>query len=128
MSNKVNFEVMLYSPRWGTEDAYQIELTHKQMIFKRPTTQAVCSWNDGTDPAWSGGSTTYMGNPLLLMLENDYIYPPSIFIRAVESAWKAWRRGELKDKKVETELTQLCSWVNKMSKRKPRTKFWRSVF
>ncbi|SRR6266498_4631256 len=128
MSDQVIFEVRLYSPRWGIEDVYQIELTHAQMKFIRPSTQAVCSWHERSDLTWSAGDSIFLGNPLLHILENDYIYPPSIFIRALEAAWKAWRNGTLKDKKVEAEFLQLCEWVNKASRRKPRTKFWRSVF
>ena len=63
MSDQTNFEVRLYSPRWGHEDAYHMQLERHQLSVRVMGNRAVCSWVEGFDPEWlghSGGS----GNPL----------------------------------------------------------------
>jgi hypothetical protein len=88
---------------------------------------AVCSWVENRDPDWSG-SNNLIGQPLESILENDSIFPPTIFIRALEYAWQTWRNGELNDEQIRVEITILCEWLNMVSKSKPKTEFWRSKF
>ena len=76
---------------------------------------AKCTWRDNLDPEWSGES-------LADILQNDMIYPPSIFPRLIEHAWLAWRSGELDDAAVDGELNALADWLNKISKSKARYK------
>ena len=126
MSDQISFKVRLYSPRWGHEDTYEIKLDSEQMRVESGKT-AECSWLEGTDPKWSGYNET-IGNPLEKILENDSIYPPTVFIRALEYAWMAWRDGTLDDQKVLQEVQQLCQWVNEVSQSQPKTDFWRKIF
>lgn len=129
MSEQTCFEVHLYSPRWGREDTYEIKLDREQMIIKGVGAgkTVLCSWIEGRDLKWSEqiGDT---GNPLEKILKKDSIYPPSVFVRALEQAWIAWRDGTLDDQKVSQEVQELCEWVNEVSRRKPKTDFWRNKF
>lgn len=67
-------------------------------------------------------------NPVELTLENDSIYPPTVFVRALQAAWIAWRMHELQDDEVASEMSTLCEWLNLVSKNKPKTAFWKKVF
>jgi hypothetical protein len=88
---------------------------------------AVCSWVVNRDSAWSG-SDELKGHPLESILENDLIYPPTVFVRALVYAWQAWRNSELNDEQIQAEITMLCEWLNKVSESKPMTEFWRRKF
>ena len=127
MSDQTNFEMRLYSPRWGHEDAYHMQLERHQLSVRVLGNRAVCSWVEGFDPEWlghSGGSR----NPLEKILENDSIHPPSVFVRALEYAWIAWRDETLDDSQVKAELQALCDWLNTVSRNKPSSDFWRGIF
>ena len=129
MSDQTIFEVSFYSPRWGHEDTYEIKLDREQMRVKGQGVNktVVCSWVEGSDPKWSG-HIEGIGNPLEKILKKDSIYPPSVFVRALEQAWIAWRDGTLDDQKISQEVQELCEWVNEVSRRKPKTDFWRNKF
>jgi hypothetical protein len=127
MSDQTSFDVRLYSPRWGHEDKYEIKLDRDQMRIEGVHESAVCSWVEGGDPKWSGYGEGD-GNPLEKILENDKIYPPTVFVWALEYAWRAWRDGRLDDQQIQEEVQQLCEWVNQVSRTRPKTNFWRGAF
>ena len=129
MSDRAIFQVKLHSPRWGTQDVYEFQFERKQMKIEKvgSLSHAVCSWIEKSDPVWSGPNEL-MGHPLVSILENDSIYPPTIFLRALVYAWQAWRNSELKDEQVQAEITVLCEWLNKVSESKPKTEFWQDKF
>lgn len=128
MSDRFTFQVSLFSPRWGTQDVYEFQLERKQMrIEKGGTFYAICSWVEKRDPEWSGPDK-FERHPLVSILENDSIYPPTVFARAVVYAWRAWRSNELSDEQIQVEIAELCEWVNRISESKPKTDFWRSKF
>jgi hypothetical protein len=128
MADQTSFKLELYSPRWGREDVYEIELNREQMrILNRHNMEtAVCSWVENGDPEWSGYESP--ANPLEGLLERDSIYPPSVFIGALESAWKAWRDGALSNEQIRSEIQELFHWVNLVTQNKPKTEFWRHKF
>lgn len=127
MSDRVRFNVNLYSTRWGREDTYEFQLERKQMKIEGIGKHALCSWVENLDPTWSGHNDM-IGNPLEKMLENDSIYPPSVFVMALVSAWKAWRDSELDDEQIQADIRELCEWLNKVTQSQPKTEFWRSIF
>lgn len=127
MSDQSSFEIRIYSPRWGHEDTYKIKLDRQQMRIDGVMKHAVCSWVEDRDPKWSGHNEG-VGNPLENILENDSIYPPTVFVRAIEYAWTEWRDGNLNDQQVQDELQKLCEWVNEVSRSKPKTSFWQKMF
>lgn len=55
MSDRTSFDVTIYSPRWGTEDIYTVQLERSKMRFGRNTEMnpSVCTWIEGRDPTWS---------------------------------------------------------------------------
>ena len=127
MSGKTSFNVRIYSPRWAHEDTYKIKLSRDQLIFSGIGKEAKCTWVENRDPVWLGYKDK-IGNALEKMLENDSIYPPTIFVRAIEHAWMAWRDGTLDSNQIASEVGELCEWLNVTAKAKPSTDFWRGIF
>ncbi len=129
MSDQTSFEVKLFSPRWGHEDVYQVQLNRNQMSVSvgGVGVKAVCSWVENLDPEWLGYSDS-IGNPLENILRNDSISPPSVFVSALEYAWEAWRDETLDDSQVKAEVQALCDWLNIVSRNKPGTDFWIGFF
>jgi hypothetical protein len=111
----------IYSPRWGHTDTYAFELSKETMTVSMQAREAVCTWKDNFDPVWTGEQLQHI-------LQNDSIYPPAIFQDLVEHLWKSWRNGELNSEQVNVELQELVSWLNEITKTKPRTDFWRTYF
>ena len=129
MSDLAKFQVELFSPRWGRVDIYEFQLSRDRMRVEKTGSLsfAVCSWIEGRDPLWSG-SDKMKGDPLGAILENDSIYPPSIFVRALTFAWLAWRDSELNNEQAEAEVKVLSEWLNVISQSRPKTDFWRRKF
>jgi hypothetical protein len=117
-------EVSFYSPRWGHEDLYRIQLESNTMTVDglHMGKNAVCS----LERTWSGYNDKF-GNPLEKILENDGINPPSNFVIALEQAWIAWIEGRLDNDQVQSEIQELCNWLNTVTQSKPSTDFWKSV-
>lgn len=127
MSGQINFEVDVYSSRWGHTDVYAINLNRDHMRIGRTGKTAICSWVGDRDPKWSGDYEN-IGNPLIEILENDSVYPPTVLVRALEHSWMAWRDGTLGDQELQKEVQELFQWVNVVSKSKPNTEFWQKTF
>jgi len=126
MSDQTSFEVSLYSPRWGHDDIYTIKLERTLLTFSNGNS-ALCSMDESGNLKWTGYRQG-IGNPLVEILENDSIYPPSVFVSGIEYAWMDWKNGILNDQNVQEEVQHLCEWVNTVSKSKPQSKFWLSKF
>lgn len=118
---KTEVDLQIFSPRWGHEDTYKLELTSESLTITQGARVAKSTWREGLDPEWSGES-------LERTLRNDSIYPPTNFQDLVEHAWKAWRNEELEDAEVNDELQVLASWLNEITLAKPDTKFWQEYF
>jgi hypothetical protein len=127
MSDKTQFEVNVYTPRWGHDDTYKINVTLNELTVAAVSKEARCKWIQNRDPEWSGHND-FSGNPLVRILENDSVYPPSVFVRAIEHAWMAWRDSTLDDQQLVSEFKELFEWLNTVTKAKPRSDFWQGVF
>jgi hypothetical protein len=114
-------ELGIFSPRWGHEDTYTVELAQDSMQISMQARRVTATWNDSTDPTWSGESIESIMN-------NDSIYPPAITQDLFERVWKAWRDGELNDQEAEQELQHIAEWLNVVTKAKPNSEFWRKYF
>lgn len=56
-------ELQIFSPRWGHDDTYEIELERDHMEITRGANTARADWRDNADPAWSGWTVEgMMGN------------------------------------------------------------------
>lgn len=117
----------LYSPRFGHSDPYTIKFDENELFFKSTGKEAKCLQDSEGKFIWSGHDDT-IGNPILNILEDNQIYPPSPFLEAIISAWNAWRIKELSDEQLESELTQLFKWVDVSSRNKPNSDFWIHLF
>lgn len=117
----VQIELRMYSPRWGHDDTYVLELTRESLVITQGARSTQCTWRDNLDPEWSGESLRHI-------LENDSIYPPATFQDLVEHAWKSWRNGELDAAAVNEELQALANWLNAITSAKPDTEFWKKYF
>jgi len=125
--SQCTFRVKIYSPRWGHDDGYEFNIDENQMEITGVSKSAVCKWRDNKDPVWQGYNDV-SGNPFVKVLENDHIHPPSVFVFALEQAWKSWRDGELDCAEFETEINALVNWLNDVSQNKPKTDFWTKIF
>ena len=114
-------EAQIYSPRWGHDDTYSLDLTQEQLVIRMHAREARCVWREGRDPSWEG-------EPLEDILRNDSIYPPAIFGQLLEHLWKSWRNGELTPERANEELQEVVGWLNSVTKSKPRTVFWKQYF
>jgi len=131
MSDRTAFQATLHSPRSGTDDAYDFDISRRRMKIEKAgsMSHAECTFIEGQDPTWSSSERSVInGHPLIHMFENDAIYPPSIFLRALEHAWRAWRDNELSDTELATEIGRLFKWVDATTAGMPRTEFWKRIF
>lgn len=113
--------IELYSPRWGHNDTYTVELERDHLEIAMQVRTARADYRPNLDPEWSGES-------LRDILANDSIAAPDGLERLFEHAWLSWRNGELNDEQVATELQVLAAWVNAITAAKPKTDFWRRYF
>lgn len=128
MKRSVSISVSVYSPRWGHDDRYSITLTEKKLHSSCLGTKvANCARNEDGEYKWSGHNAK-LGNPFVNMLEDDAIFPPSIFVSAIESAWEAWIAYEIKDEELKQELVLLFNWITVCAKNNPRSTFWNKIF
>lgn len=111
----------IYSPRWGHDDTYSVELTRESMLISHSARKSKCVWQDNRDPIWQGES-------LDSHLRNDSIYAPAILPSLLEHLWISWRNGELNDAQAQTELDAVIAWLNALTRAKPQTEFWRKYF
>ena len=112
---------LFYSPRWGHEDQYEFELSRESMSITHGIRKSRCIWHENKDPQWEGES-------LESHLRNDSIYPPAILPDMLVHLWKAWRHNELNDAQAQSELDAVTEWLNKLTKDKPKSKFWKAYF
>lgn len=124
MSKSLSFTVMIYSPRWGHEDPYKFTFTIDKISIDGPK-KVECKQIKNSDPEWSGYGTS---NSLVEALENDAIYPPSVFVNAIEWAWSDWRDEIIDSTQLEKEMRGLCDWLDNTARNKPSTKFWQQKF
>ncbi len=111
----------IFSPRWGHNDTYELELTPEAMSISMGARKSKCVWQEGRDPQWEG-------EPLESILRNDSIYPPSVLPSLLEHLWKSWRNSELTDAQAQSELNAVADWLNSITTAKPKTAFWRKYF
>jgi hypothetical protein len=102
MPVQTSFEIRVYSPRWGREEIYVINLDAQRMRIARGKRSAACSWVKGSGPKWLGKNQSLI-SPLVTILKNDWVYPPTVFARALKQSWMAWRIGTLDNQEVQEE-------------------------
>lgn len=121
MSKSTEFDVLLFSPRWGHEDNYKFIADEDELIIKCPH-DVKCEWVENRDPVWSGYGTVGM-HPLEAVLHNDHIYPPTVFADAIEGFWVDWRNGEIDDKQFVEETKRMFKWVDSVTHSKPSSDY-----
>lgn len=84
---------------------------------------AKCKWVEKRDPIWTGSDD----DPYKLFTEYS-IYPQTIFLDALEYAWRNWRVDEISDSDLENESGSLFDWIDGSNKLKPGSDFWRKCF
>ena len=114
-------DLRIFSPRWGHEDTYSVKLDRDFMEIAVQARKARAKWRDNRDPEWSGES-------IQRIMRNDHIYPPAVTQDLFEHVWKEWRSGKITDQVAETELQELATWLNAVTRAKPNTEFWNSYF
>jgi len=114
-------KLRIFSPRWGHDDTYTVQLEHEFLEIKMQAKTARATWKEMADPEWSGENLTSI-------MRNDSIYPPAITQDLFEHAWKSWRNGDISEKDVNEELQKLAEWINTITKEKPHSSFWSKYF
>lgn len=117
----ITVDLRIFSPRWGHEDTYSVNLDRDFMKITMNVRTAMATWRENFDPEWSGES-------IQRIMNNDSIYPPEITQDLFEHLWKQWRNGDINDTQASAELHELESWLNTITKSKPKTDFWRKYF
>ncbi len=118
---ETTIDLKIYSPRWGTTDAYEVLLKRDALEIRKGPGSAKLVYHEKVDPKWEG-------DDLISMLERDSIYPPAVLPRLFRHAWLEWRAYELDDSGVEEELIKIADWLNDISRLKPSSEFWRGFF
>jgi hypothetical protein len=121
MIMSVTVRLEIFSPRWGHNDTYSIELDRDFLEISMQARTARATWRENLDPEWNGDT-------IQEIMENDSIYPPAVTQDLFEYAWKEWRNGELSDQQVDSELQVLANWLNAITRAKPDTEFWGRYF
>lgn len=125
MSNfTASFDV--FSPRWGHADRYQIVMSNDEMRVSQGSFFAVCKQADNGDPEWSGYNEG-IGNPLMQIFTNDFIYAPEIVPFALEWAWQQFRNGADHDI-LREGLEEVFSWIDQTAKSNPSSDLWQGAF
>lgn len=114
-------ELRIFSPRWGHEDTYSVELSRESLRISMQARAARATWRDGHDPEWSGDS-------ILDIMSNDSIYAPAVTQNLFEYVWREWRGGGLSDSEADTALQEVADWLNTITRAKPQSEFWRGYF
>ena len=119
----VTIELELYSPRWGRNDRYEVELHHDYMKITHLTNRKSCqaTWVMDCDPEWSGERFD-------LLLLNDHIRHPTIAQDMLQTAWLCWKNGELTHDQVVEEVKLVGDWINATTRSKPDSEFWNNYF
>jgi len=117
----ITVDLRIFSPRWGHEDIYSVELDRDFMEITMQVRTAKATWRENRDPEWTGES-------IQRIMNNDHIYPPQITQNLFEHVWKEWRNGEINDQQANAELQELAGWLNTVTQSKPRTDFWCKYF
>jgi len=123
----ITIKVNVYSPRWGHDDQYIIEMSEKAMTIGGPGGKEVqCVKDPYGNRVWKEGVGGYKS--LLDIFHNDSIFAPEVFLFALKSAWESWENRELDGEQVEQEIAQLFEWLNTISRTKPETDYWGRIF
>lgn len=123
--NEADFNLSIFSPRWGHEENYIITLKNDLMTISINGRRAICTYREGLDPMWS---YEFGKNSLIAIMNNDSIYPPEILPNMFEYVWESWRKGEIDDSFAKEEFEVAVNWLNEITKSKPRTDFWMKYF
>ena len=118
---ETTIDLKIFSPRWGTQDTYEVLLGRDSLEIVKTPAVAKLIYRENLDPEWQG-------DDLIAMLEKDGIYPPAVLPRLFQHAWLAWRSYEIDDSEVEGELVEVSEWLNEISHSKPSSDFWRGYF
>ena len=117
-----NVELDIYSPRWGHNDRYIVELNQAYLEIGLSGRTTRATWRDNLDPDWNSNESIHD------IMNNDSIYPPTILQDLLEHAWLEWRNGNINDQQVDDELQEIANWINTITRSKPNTNFWNSYF
>ena len=124
MTDELVIEYEVYSPRWGINNTYTFTLKNNSLhIDGGGVRYATCEYVEKRNPKWKSSDNS----PIKIFTE-DAIYPPSIFLKALERAWLDWRMDVVTDEEIEKEFDELFVWLDTVAKTKPNTDFWRQYF
>lgn len=114
--------INLFSPRFGHNDKYKIEIEDNKVSFFRTRLKtAVCQWS--SERGW-----TWEKLPIYDILSNNAIYPPHTFQKRLIYIFEAIRLGELPTSEAQKIVDEIADWVNLTTHNKPKHEFWDGVF
>ncbi len=135
MKEPVSVTVNLYSPRDGRNVELWFDITADKIEASThgQGKHATCRWDDSAlfwrgyhceSVNWDNEPSPTTHNALLNIIENEYVYPPTVFVGMLEGAWCKWRDGIVTDAQLSEELPKLFDWLNELTQIQPDD-FWR---
>lgn len=115
------YRVDVFSPRWQHDDQYEVKFSNEGFQINHMQRIAYYNWTEETGVNWRG-------DKLHNIFNNDRIYAPKNFEDLLVHVWLSWQDGDLSKTGTERQLKSLFTWLNKISKSKPKTIFWRGYF
>ena len=101
----VIFNISFFSPRWGRNDTYTFQIEQQEILITAENgMKAKCVENENGFK-WTGDKA-YLGNPLVKIMENDYIENASNFLENLMYFWTKWKNNEISNEDFENELNK----------------------
>ncbi|WP_345687607.1 hypothetical protein [Novipirellula caenicola] len=122
----ISSSFQIFSPRWGHEDAYSVRLTKSSFEVSLNTKHAKCEFDPCGEVVWTGHAEG-VENPMLNIMSDDFIYPPTVVPEAIEWLLREYRDGKISDDDAKVALSDLFSWIDETARAKP-TGVWTSYW
>jgi len=95
------FSITVYSPRWGHDDTYQLDVDDNGWVVAHQ------SFNGSCDPD---------GVPVLYQsFRQDEIIYPGTFTWYMRELWEHAHNGTLSDEEIQRRLNRLAQWLRELS-------------
>jgi len=112
----MNFDVEIYSPRWGHDDFYTITVDGNQLNIEAPVGRnCSCVYDQATDSfVWDSNYDS-----LIRIFRNDSIEAPESIYDDIEMIWRRLIQGRDSQDKFKENFENLADWISEITRSKP---------